>query len=81
MEDAAGFSIQDGAQDFDIIFIYWKNVSVSIAFFILKIYFGVGVSLSWRDLESLNLLDGKVFVQVHRMNIKGLGIKVNICRR
>ena len=41
MEDAAGFSIQDGAQDFDIIFIYLKNVSVAIAFFILKIYFGV----------------------------------------
>ena len=60
MEDAAGFSIQDGAQDFDIIFISLKSVSVSIAFFILKIYFGVGVSLSWRDLESLNLLDGKV---------------------
>ena len=60
MEDAAGFSIEDGTQDFDIIFIYLKNVSVSIAFFTLKIYFGVGVSLSWRDLESLNLLDGKV---------------------
>ena len=60
MEDAAGFSIQDGAQDFDISFIYLNNVSVSIAFFILKIYCGVGVSLSWRDLESLNLLNGKV---------------------
>ena len=60
MEDAAGFSIQDGAQDFDIIFICLKNVSVSIAFFVLKIYFGVGFSLSWRDLESRDLLDGKV---------------------
>ena len=49
-----------GVQDFDIICTYLNNVSVLIAFFILKIYFGVGVSFSWRDLEWLNLLDGKV---------------------
>ena len=51
-----------GVQDFDIIFTYLNTVSVSIAFFILKIYFGVeiGVSFSWWNLESLNPLDGKV---------------------
>ena len=55
MEDAVGFSIQDGVQDFNIIFTYLNNVGVSIAFFILKIYFGVGVSFPWRDLGSLAL--------------------------
>ena len=49
-----------GVLDFDIIFIYLNNVSMSIAFFILKIYFGVGVSSSWQNLELQNLLDGKV---------------------
>ena len=47
---------------YKMIFTYLNTVSVSIAFFILKIYFGVqiGVSFSWWNLESLNLLDGKV---------------------
>ena len=49
-----------GVQDFDINFTYLDDVSVSIAFFIRKIYFGVVVSFSWRKSESLNLLDGKV---------------------
>ena len=49
-----------GVQDFDINFTYLDDVSVSIAFFLQKIYFGVGVSFSWRNLESLNLLDGIV---------------------
>ena len=49
-----------GVQDFELT--YLNTVSVSIAFFILKIYFGVeiGVSFSWWNLESLSLLDGKV---------------------
>ena len=49
-------SLSGRVQDFDVIFTYLNNVSVSIAFFILKIYFGVGVSVSWRDLDCVHTM-------------------------
>ena len=47
-----------GVQGVDINFTHLNNGSMSITFFIPKIY--LGVPFSWRDLESLDELDGKV---------------------
>ena len=55
MEDAVS---RMRVQDFDISFTHLNKASMAMTFFILKIY--LGVTFSWLDLETLDVLDQKV---------------------